>query len=139
MGEEHIVPLSTQAIEAFRELHHLTGHQEWLFPNSSTRQNPVINENSVNLVIKKMGYKGSIVGHSFRSLFSTILNENEFHTEAIERQLSHSERNSVRAAYNRAQHLPTRRRMMQWWADHLHGLAGIDSTRGLLDGLAAAA
>lgn len=139
MGEEHIVPLTTQAIDAFRDLHALTGHQEWLFPNSSTRKHPVINENSVNLLIKKMGYKGRIVGHSFRSLFSTILNEHEFHPDAIERQLSHIPRNSVRAAYNRAQHLPTRRRMMQWWADHLDAAAGVAHCQFSGDALALAA
>ncbi|MES2659478.1 MAG: integrase arm-type DNA-binding domain-containing protein [Verrucomicrobiota bacterium] len=119
MKDEHIVPLSRQALTAFRELHKLTGHQEWLLPNSCPRINPVMSENVINLVIKKMGYKGRMVGHSFRALFSTILNEHELHSDAIERQLSHFERNAVKAAYNRAQHLGIRKQLMQYWADYL--------------------
>jgi integrase len=61
-------------------------------------------------------------GHGFRSTASTVLNENNFRPDVIERQLAHGERNKVRAAYNHAQYLPERRKMMQWWADYLDGL-----------------
>jgi hypothetical protein len=78
-----------------------------------------MSENTINRLIGRMGYKGRVVGHGFRSLFSTVLNENGFNRDAIERQLAHMERNAVRAAYNRAEYLPERRAMMQWWSDYL--------------------
>lgn len=127
MRDEHIVPLSHQALNLLQELRTLSGHQEWLFPNPYRQAHPVISENAINVLIERMGYKGLIVGHSFRSLFSTILNEHDWPSDAIERQLSHTERNTVRAAYNRAQHMTTRRQMMQWWADHLDSLACVEA------------
>jgi integrase len=69
-----------------------------------------------------MGYRSRATGHGFRSTASTILNEHGFRADVIERQLAHSERDSVRAAYNHAQYMPERREMMQWWADFLDGL-----------------
>ena len=72
-------------------------------------------------MIEAMGYKGKVVGHGFRSMFSTILNEHGFNRDAIERQLAHVGRNGVRAAYNRAEYLPERRSMMQWWGDFIEG------------------
>ena len=80
-----------------------------------------MSENTINQMITRMGYRGRIVGHGFRSLFSTVLNENGFNRDAIERQLSHMERNSIRAAYNRAEYLEERRGLMQWWADFIEG------------------
>ena len=67
----------------------------------------------------RMGYHKRATIHGFRSVASTVLNENSFPTDAIERQLAHTERNSVRASYNYAQYLPERKKMMQWWADYL--------------------
>ena len=82
-----------------------------------------MSENTVNAALRRMGYsKGDMTGHGFRSLASTLLNELGFNRDAIERQLAHGERDAVRAAYNYAEHLPERRRMMQAWADHLDGL-----------------
>jgi integrase len=74
-----------------------------------------------------MGYKGRMTGHGFRSVASTLLNEQGFRSDLIERQLAHSEKNAVRAAYNRAEYLPERKTMMQAWADYLDKLkAGAD-------------
>ena len=67
----------------------------------------------------RMGYHSRATGHGFRSTASTILNENGFRSDVIERQLAHGERDRVRAAYNYAQYLPERREMMRWWADFL--------------------
>jgi hypothetical protein len=79
-----------------------------------------MSENTVNKILAEMGYKNKPVAHGFRALASTILNEsNLFNKDAIERQLAHMERNQVRAAYNRAQYMDERRKMMQWWADYL--------------------
>jgi integrase len=82
-----------------------------------------MSENTMLYALYRMGYHSRATGHGFRSTASTILNEHGFRPDVIERQLAHSERNSVRAAYNHAQYLPERREMMQWWADHLDGLA----------------
>jgi hypothetical protein len=81
-----------------------------------------MSENTVNLALRRMGYSHEeMTGHGFRSLASTCLNEQGYHPALIELQLAHAERNQVRA-YNKAQRLPERRKMMQVWADYLDGL-----------------
>jgi integrase len=119
MRDMHIVPLAKQAINLLAELEKLTGEGELLFPSQQRRRHAIMSENTINHVLRKMGYKGKLVGHGFRALASTTLNENGFAPDVIERQLAHAERNKIRAAYNRAQYLPERRKMMQWWADYL--------------------
>eukprot|EP00456_Euglypha_rotunda_P087402 TRINITY_DN889_c0_g1_i1.p1 TRINITY_DN889_c0_g1~~TRINITY_DN889_c0_g1_i1.p1 ORF type:complete len:364 (-),score=42.08 TRINITY_DN889_c0_g1_i1:572-1663(-) len=118
MRELHIVPLSEQAISVLRELQMQTGDGEYLFPNQN---NPAkfMSENTMLFALYRMGYHSRLTGHGVRSTASTILNENNFRADVIERQLAHNERNAVRAAYNHAQYLPERRTMMQWWADYL--------------------
>ncbi len=118
MKEEHIVPLSRQAVAVLRELQKHTGNRRHLFPN---QHNPIsfMSENTMLYALYRMGYHSRTTGHGFRSTASTILNEHGFMPDVIERQLAHSERNRVRAAYNHAQYLPERRKMMQWWADYL--------------------
>jgi integrase len=82
-----------------------------------------MSENTVNAALRRLGYdKEVMTGHGFRSMASTIVHEQGWLHEAIERQLAHAERNKVSAAYNYAEHLPTRRKMMQAWADYLDGL-----------------
>ncbi|HJV80156.1 tyrosine-type recombinase/integrase [Noviherbaspirillum sp.] len=123
MREQHIVPLPTQAVAILRELHPLTGHGRYVFPGARTNERPM-SENTVNAALRRLGYQSNeMTGHGFRSMASTILNEQGWHRDAIERQLAHAERNAVRAAYNYAEHLPERRRMMQAWADYLDSLA----------------
>ena len=123
MRDEHIVPLSKQAIELFRELHEISGHRELLFPPQQHRKHMLMSENTINMVIKRMGYEGKMVGHGFRALASTTLNEQGYPPDIIERQLAHAERNKIRAAYNRAEYLPQRRKMMQEWADYIDKIA----------------
>jgi integrase len=118
MKELHIVPLSTQAIAALRELQRHTGSNEYVFPNQHNTTK-FMSENTVLYALYRMGYHSRATGHGFRSTASTILNEHGFRADVIERQLAHSERNHIRAAYNHAQYLPERRDMMQWWADYL--------------------
>lgn len=118
MKELHIVPLSHQAIALLRELQNHTGNREYLFPNQNKPAN-FMSENTMLYALYRMGYHSRSTGHGFRSTASTILNENGFMPDVIERQLAHGERNKVRAAYNHAQYLPERRKMMQWWADYL--------------------
>lgn len=122
MKEEHIVPLSRQAVAVLLELQKHTGNRQHVFPNQHT---PIsfMSENTMLYALYRMGYHSRTTGHGFRSTASTILNENGFMPDVIERQLAHSERNKVRAAYNHAQYLPERRKMMQWWADYLDGIA----------------
>jgi len=121
MKELHIVPLSRQAIAVLRQLQKLTSGR-YVFPNL---HNPsaCMSENTMLYALYRMGYHSRTTGHGFRSTASTILNEHGFRADVIERQLAHSERNAVRAAYNHAQYLPERRKMMQWWADYLDQVA----------------
>ena len=122
MKAVHIVPLSSQAIEVFRSLHTLSGDGKYVFPGLRSHDRPM-SENTVNAALRRLGYeKDQMTGHGFRSMASTILHEQGWPHEAIERQLAHGERNKVSAAYNYAEHLPKRREMMQAWADYLDGL-----------------
>lgn len=82
-----------------------------------------MSENTVNAALRRLGYgRDEMTGHGFRSMACTLLNEQGWNRDAIERQLAHSERDQVRAAYNYADYLPERRKMMQAWADYLDGL-----------------
>ncbi|MFO1352480.1 MAG: tyrosine-type recombinase/integrase [Gammaproteobacteria bacterium] len=118
----HIVPLAAQAVAILRELQPLTGAARFVFPSIRTNTRPM-SENTVNAALRRLGFgKDEMTGHGFRSMASTILNEQGWHHDAIERQLAHAERNNVRAAYNRAEHLPERWEMMRAWADYLDAL-----------------
>jgi integrase len=122
MGEQHVVPLSKQALMLLRELHMLTGRGQYVFPSLRGGSRPM-SENTVNAALRRLSYTSDeMTGHGFRSLASTNLNEQGYHPDLIELQLAHAERNKVRAAYNKAQRLPERRKMMQAWADYLDGL-----------------
>ena len=94
-----------------------------LFPSVKQSDEP-ISDVTLTKVLRVMGYieEKKIVPHGMRHTASTILNENGFHRDAIERQLAHIDKNSVRAAYNHAEYLEERKRMMQWYADYLDGL-----------------
>jgi integrase len=122
MGEQHIVPLSRQAVAIVRELHALTGRGRYVFPSLLSAERPM-SDNTINASLRRLGYTSDEqTGHGFRSMASTLLNEQGFPPDVIELQLAHAERNKVRAAYNRAQRLEERRKMMQAWADYLDGL-----------------
>ena len=120
----HIVPLSKQAVAVLRELQPYTQrpNHTFVFPSERTWMRPMSN-NTVNAALRSLGYAHSeMTGHGFRSTASTMLNERGWNRDAIERQLAHAERDSVRAAYNYAEFLPERRKMMQAWADYLDEL-----------------
>lgn len=118
----HIVPLSVQAVAVLEELRPLTGRGKFLFPSVRTASRPM-SENTVTGALRRLGYTGEeMTGHGFRSMASTLLHEQGWNHQAIERQLAHAERNAVSAAYNYAEHLVERRKMMQSWADYLDGL-----------------
>ena len=121
MRKEHLVPLSAQAVNVLRQLHPLTGHGRLVFPSQTNYHKPM-SENTVLFALYRMGYHSRATGHGFRACASTILNEQGWRSDVIERQLAHAERNKVRAAYHRSEYLPERRKMMQAWADYLDGL-----------------
>jgi integrase len=119
----HIVPLSKQAIRILREIEPLTGRGKYVFPSNRTVTRPMSN-NTINASLRRLDYaKEEMTAHGFRSMASTMLNEQGWNRDAIERQLAHSEKDGVRAAYNYAQYLPERKKMMQAWADYLEQLA----------------
>lgn len=122
LRQKHIVPLSTHVIDILMELKPLTGHGQYLFPSVRSPRRPM-SENTINAALRRLGYTSDqMTAHGFRSMASTLLNEHGWHRDAIERQLAHAERNSVRAAYNYAEHLTERKKMMQWWGEYLEGL-----------------
>jgi len=125
MREQHIVPLSQQAVELLRELRKLTGEGEhgWLFPNSR-RPSTCMTPTTMNRALERLGYQGKFSAHGFRSTASTILNEQGWPADVIERQLAHAPRNKVRASYNQAQYLDERSKMMQTWSDFVDSLSG---------------
>jgi integrase len=130
MREQHIVPLSRQAVAILRELEPLTNREilarpdapRFVFPGARTHERPM-SENAILAALRRMGYTNEeMTGHGFRSMASTLLHEQGWNHQVIERQLAHAERNAVSAAYNFAEHLPERRKMMQAWSDYLDAL-----------------
>lgn len=117
MKREHIVPLSPQALAVLERLRPLTGSTDLLFPgNDATKP---ISDVTLTKCLAILGYGGVATPHGMRSTASTILNENGFNSDWIERQLAHAPKNKIRAAYNRAEYLEQRREMMQWWGERL--------------------
>jgi integrase len=123
MHTEHIVPLSRQAVDLLKELAPLTERHELLFPGARSVAKP-ISENTMTYALYRIGFKSRATPHGMRATASSILNEQGFNRDAIERQLAHLERNKVRGAYtHHAEYLDERKRMMQWWADYLDQVA----------------
>lgn len=128
MRQEHLVPLSRQALDVLNLMLALRGESGLVFP-SPYYPNQALSENTLNSALARMGYKGIATAHGFRALFSTVANEAGFDADVIERQLAHSERNEVRAAYHRAAYVAQRRELLQWWADFLDQQLGKSGTR----------
>lgn len=120
MALPHIVPLSKQAIELIENLKPLTGNKQFVFYNHSTAK-PLSN-NALLSAIRTMGYMGKMTGHGFRGLASTTLHEQGYMHDAIEIQLAHTVGNAVSQAYNHAQHMDYRIKMMQEWSDFIDSL-----------------
>ena len=123
MRKVHLVPLSRQSIELFREVHLSTGPVGYVFPSIRTRTRPM-SENTVNAGLRRLGYSGDeMTAHGFRAMASTLLNESgKWSPDAIERALAHGDGDKVRAAYHRGQHWNERVEMAQWWSDYLDTL-----------------
>jgi integrase len=118
----HHVPLSRQAVEAFAALQAMNGKWPWVFAGRAPTK--PMSKNTVLFALYRMGYHSRMTGHGFRALASTALNEMGFRPDVIERQLAHTEKNAVRAAYHRSQYLEERKTMMQAWADFLDAQRG---------------
>ena len=122
MKQPHIVPLSKQVLSILEDLQRYTGHTPFLFSSQHKNSAPICDSTFLR-ALRRLGYaKEQMSIHGFRSMASTLLNEQGYNRDWIERQLAHSERNSIRAAYNYAEYLPERRAMMQEWADYLDSL-----------------
>ena len=115
MRERHIVPLSTQAVALLQQLRSIARKSRYVFPSLQSRDRPM-SVNTVNGALRRLGYaRDEMTAHGFRVMACTCLNELGWHPDLIELQLAHAERNNVRAAYNRAERLADRRKMMQAW------------------------
>ncbi len=123
MGEEHVVPLSRQATEIFRELHEYSGHKDLVFPNRNDHTRP-ISDGTLNSALRAMGYAADeVTGHGFRATATGGLLELGFKPEVIDRQLAHRERDQVFGAYSHmAEFMAERRSLMQAWADYVDSL-----------------
>jgi integrase len=118
----HVVPLSDFALEILAEIDVLTGEYEYVF-QSPIKPNQPISENTLLDALYGLGYRHKMTVHGFRSLASTVLNENSpFHEDVIERQLAHKETDAVRAAYNRAEYLAERIELMNWYSEWIRTL-----------------
>lgn len=122
MRTPHLVPLSQQALAILKHVHKLSGDRDFVFIGDHDHRKPM-SENTVNKALRVMGYdtKVEVCGHGFRTMAcSSLIESGLWSRDAVERQMSHIERKSVRAAYiHKAEHLDERRLMLQWWADFL--------------------
>lgn len=117
MRNEHIVPLTPQVVSILKDLKKAAGDSRHVLPSSTTEG--VISQNTLIYALYRMGYHSRATVHGFRGTASTILNEQGFNRDWIERQLAHSERDEVRGAYNAAEWLKDRRSMLEWWSSYI--------------------
>ena len=122
MRKTHHVPLSRQAVSTLEEMQQYSGTEGYVFPQVYN-QKKAMSENTLLYFSNRLGYAGRNTIHGFRSIASTVLNESrKWQPDVIELQLSHQESNKVRKAYNRAEHLDERRKMMIWWSNYIYSL-----------------
>jgi integrase len=117
----HIVKLSTQALAIFKRLHEISGGREFVLPNANSPKKHMSN-NTMVYALYRLGYHSKMTGHGFRGIASTILHEQGFPHAHIELQLAHKEKDKVSSAYNYAEYLEPRAKMLQSWADYLDGV-----------------
>ena len=126
MQSEHIVPLSRQTLAVLAEVRTISGEGELLFPGDHSLIKPM-SENTVNNALRTMGYNTAteLCGHGFRTMAcSALIESGKWSRDAVERQMSHQERNAVRAAYiHKAEHIVERKLIMQWWGDYLDAVS----------------
>ena len=119
---DHHVCLSRQGLELLRELHKYTGGGKYLFPNQRDHEKPMSGD-AIRMALNRMGYEGKMTTHGFRALAMTTLKEKlGYRHETVDRQLAHAQKDKIASAYDRAQFLDERKKMMQHWADYLDGM-----------------
>ena len=119
---DHIVPLTEQTLSLLEELKPVSGHRDFVFPG---HYDPKVHASpsAANMALKRMGYNGKLVAHGLRSIASTVLNDHEFNPDIIEASLAHVGKNEVRRAYNRAEYIERRTKLMCWWSDYIERAA----------------
>lgn len=140
MKKPHTIPLTPQSLALLEYLKPVSGHRPYLFP-SQTKPLSHANSQTANMALKRMGFHGKLVSHGLRAIASTTLNEQGFDHDVIEAALAHADPNEVRRAYNRAEYIERRRKMMEWWSEHIEqcasgnfGLANKNQTLRLVNG-----
>lgn len=118
MKKPHTIPLTPQTLSILENMKPISGHREHVFPSHRDPKRHV-NSQSANMALKRMGFEGRLVSHGLRALASTTLNEQGFNPDVIEAALAHIDKNEVRRAYNRAEYLEQRRKLMCWWSEHI--------------------
>ena len=118
MNLDHLVPLTEQTLSILKQLELYNSHRKYIFASPQKPLQP-ISENAILNLLYRMGYKGKATGHGFRATASTSLNEMGYNPDAIERQLAHTEKNKIRAAYNRSEYLKERVSLMQGWSNFI--------------------
>ena len=122
MRRPHIVPLSKQAVAVLNRAAVVFGREGLIFPSVRDPQRPM-SDNAMSKALRDMGYRGKATPHGFRSSFSSMAHERSgFASEVVEKALAHEEKNKVKAAYNRAEYLEQRRRLMEWWGNKIQAL-----------------
>jgi integrase len=122
MKRPHVVPLAPQVVKLLTEVGRFTRGGRYVFPSSFSASRCISDVGMLN-ALRRMGYgKDTMTIHGFRSMASTLLNEQGYRPDVIEAQLAHGEKSAIRGAYNRAEYLPERRKMMNEWATYLDGL-----------------
>lgn len=116
---EHIVPLSSQAMNILEVMKPISAHREYVFPSRNDPKQPM-NSQTANAALKRIGYGGKLVAHGLRSIASTAMNEMGFNADVIEAALAHSDKNEVRKAYNRSTYLSQRCELMAWWGEYIY-------------------
>lgn len=116
---EHIVPLSSQAIDILYIMKPISAHREFIFPSRNDPKHPM-NSQTANAALKRIGYGGKLVAHGLRSIASTAMNEAGHNADVIEAALAHADKNEVRRAYNRSLYLEQREKLMQWWGNFIY-------------------
>jgi integrase len=134
MKRDHVIPISPQARAILMEMQPISENYEFIFPSDRAIEKPM-SEQTANMAIKRMGYKGKLVAHGLRSLGSTVLNNEGFDPDIVEAALAHVDKNQVRSAYNRADYLKRRKIMMCWWSEYIQqasiGSNSVTGYRGL--------
>lgn len=131
MRREHVIPLSSQALAVLEAMKPISAHREYVFPGYKNPQTPM-NSQTANVALKRMGFKGILVSHGMRAIFSTAANEEGFEPDVIEAALAHVDTNDVRRAYNRSTYLEKRVVLMRWWGEFVEAAAtGSTIAKGL--------